>query len=149
MVQKLTLLLFCYASLTTLVAQEATKNAIAAPMYTLYYPSNQWEVTATNITFLDTYVVDKFQLDKDKKLIVKLEGHTDAVGSDSSNLELSQKRVQAVADYLMSKGIARAQIQTLYFGESQPETRPVPVSKKQKDVDYANRRVVITLLTTP
>jgi outer membrane protein OmpA-like peptidoglycan-associated protein len=131
--------------LTNALSQTTSKTELAAPIYTLYYPTNQWEVSATNASFLDTYVINKFETEKTSKLIVYLEGHTDDVGTDINNLELSKKRVQAVADYLISKGITTDQIQISYFGETKPEKRKIAVSKKRKDIDYTNRRVVIRI----
>jgi outer membrane protein OmpA-like peptidoglycan-associated protein len=127
------------------VAQTASKTEQTALIYTLYYPTNQWEVCATNASFLDTYVVKKLEIEKTSKLMVYLEGHTDAVGTEITNLALSKKRVQEVANYLISKGITTDQIQISYFGESKPETRKIASSKKRKDIEYANRRVVIRI----
>jgi len=141
----LAILLLCSFALTNALAQTTSKTELAAPIYTLYYPTNQWEVSATNASFLDTYVINKFKIEKTSKLIVYLEGHTDAVGTEINNLELSKKRVQAIADYLSSKGITTEQIQISYFGETKPETRKIAISKKRKDIDYANRRVVIRI----
>lgn len=139
------LILMFYFALPNVVAQTASKTELATPIYTLYYPTNQWELSYTNTSFLDTYVIDKFKIDKTSKLMVYLEGHTDAVGTEINNLELSKKRVQEVADYLVSKGITNDQIQISYFGETKPETRKIAISKKRKDIDYANRRVVIRI----
>ena len=132
-------------ALTNALAQTSSKTELAAPIYSLYYPTNQWEVSTENITFLDSYVINKLKIEKTSKLIVYLEGHTDAVGTEINNLELSKKRVQAVADYLISKGITTDQMQISYFGETKPETRKIAISKKLKDIRYANRRVVIRI----
>ncbi len=138
------LLLYLFA-LTNALAQTTSKTEITAPIYTLYYPTNQWEISPENISFLDSYVINKFKIEKTSKLIVYLEGHTDDVGTEIDNLELSKKRVQAVVDYLISKGITTDQIQISYFGETKPEKRKIAISKKLKDIRYANRRVVIRI----
>lgn len=142
------LFISCFA-LTNVAAQTPSKKEFAAPIYTLYYPTNQWELSTTNTSFLDTYVIDKFKIETTSKLMVYLEGHTDAVGTETSNLELSKKRVQAVADYLSSKGLKTDQMQISYFGATKPETRKVAVSKQSKDIEYANRRVTITIVVQP
>ncbi|MGZ3932984.1 MAG: OmpA family protein, partial [Bacteroidia bacterium] len=51
---------------------------------------------------------------------VKLEiiSHTDATGDDASNLELSKKRSNAVADYLVSKGISKSRLKAIGKGET-------------------------------
>lgn len=52
---------------------------------------------------------------------VSIEGHTDNVGSEASNLKLSEKRAQAAAAYLISKGIPASRVSSKGFGESQPK----------------------------
>lgn len=53
---------------------------------------------------------------------VKLEisGHTDNVGKPTSNLILSQKRADAVLNYLISKGIGKERISAKGMGQTQP-----------------------------
>ena len=46
-------------------------------------------------------------------------GHTDSSGSDKYNLTLSQNRAKAVADGLVSNGVAQSKVQTDFKGESQ------------------------------
>jgi outer membrane protein OmpA-like peptidoglycan-associated protein len=53
--------------------------------------------------------------------IVTVEGHTDAVGSDAYNLELSRVRALAVRDYLVQRhGIDAARLKTVAYGEGRP-----------------------------
>jgi OOP family OmpA-OmpF porin len=53
---------------------------------------------------------------------VVLTGHADRIGSEGYNQELSQKRAQAVADYLAQKGVDSSRLQVEGKGESQPLT---------------------------
>lgn len=46
--------------------------------------------------------------------------HTDSRGDANSNKILSQKRAQAVVDYMASKGIARSRMKATGMGESMP-----------------------------
>ncbi|KWT93233.1 MULTISPECIES: OmpA family protein [unclassified Variovorax] len=51
--------------------------------------------------------------------IVTVEGHTDAVGTDAYNLELSRNRARAVRDYLVQHhGIDAARLKTVGYGEA-------------------------------
>ena len=50
----------------------------------------------------------------------QVQGHTDSVGSDTSNLALSQKRADAVATYMSSQGVAKERISAKGYGESKP-----------------------------
>ncbi len=47
-------------------------------------------------------------------------GHTDATGSDTYNMTLSQRRADSVANYLAGRGVQRARMGTQGMGESQP-----------------------------
>lgn len=51
--------------------------------------------------------------------VVTVEGHTDAVGSEAYNLELSRARARAVRDYLVQRhGIDGARLKTVGYGEA-------------------------------
>ena len=68
-------------------------------------------------------------------------GHTDSTGSDSYNQGLSERRAASVADYLAGRGIQRARMATLGYGESQLKCSP-----EQSEADYqCNRRVEIRI----
>lgn len=47
-------------------------------------------------------------------------GHTDADGSDSYNVTLSEKRAVAIIDYFVGKGLSRDRIKILFKGETEP-----------------------------
>ena len=49
-----------------------------------------------------------------------LEGHTDDLGSDAYNLDLSQHRADSAYGYLLNQGIAADRIEIIAVGESQP-----------------------------
>jgi outer membrane protein OmpA-like peptidoglycan-associated protein len=51
---------------------------------------------------------------------IMIGGHTDDVGSDDYNLELSKERAEAVLEYFVAQGVQRSQIETQGFGKSQP-----------------------------
>ena len=53
-------------------------------------------------------------------LKIRIEGHTDNIGSDKSNIELSINRANAVVQYLISKGVDESRIQSIGYGESKP-----------------------------
>lgn len=52
--------------------------------------------------------------------IIVVEGHTDAQGSDESNRALSQRRADAVREYLEGRGVPPEQIRSVGKGESEP-----------------------------
>jgi outer membrane protein OmpA-like peptidoglycan-associated protein len=51
---------------------------------------------------------------------VEVAGHTDWIGSDAYNQALSERRAQAVKDYLVRKGIEGSKITTTAYGRSKP-----------------------------
>ncbi|HSD64253.1 MAG TPA: OmpA family protein, partial [Ignavibacteriaceae bacterium] len=54
------------------------------------------------------------------EIIVEISGHTDNVGSSSSNQKLSQRRADAVRNWLISKGIDGSRIEAKGYGEDRP-----------------------------
>jgi len=80
-------------------------------------------------------VVQEFE-----KTIIVSAGHTDSQGSDKSNQLLSERRANAVAEYLLQKGVVEARVETIGFGEKQP------VADNGNSAGRAlNRRVEISL----
>jgi len=74
---------------------------------------------------------------------IVLTGHADRIGSEQYNQELSEKRAQAVADYLQSKGIDSSKVQVAGRGESQPVTGN-ECSRLGKD-DNKNQKLIACL----
>ena len=71
---------------------------------------------------------------------ITIVGHTDSIGSNSSNLALSYARANSVANYLVSQGVNRQIINTQGLGE----TRPVADNRTERG-RALNRRVEITV----
>lgn len=63
-------------------------------------------------------LADLLKKKEDYKL--KISGHTDNVGSDQSNLILSEKRAKSVSKYLTNKGVDASRFVVEWFGESKP-----------------------------
>jgi OOP family OmpA-OmpF porin len=53
-------------------------------------------------------------------LKVDISGHTDWIGTDAYNQALSERRANAVKDYLVRKGVDAGRIRTFAYGETQP-----------------------------
>ncbi len=79
-------------------------------------------------------------LNQQKPATVTLTGHTDARGGDDYNQALSERRVAAVADFLLQNGYA-GKIETKGYGESQPIQLDDPKRYSQEQVWQLNRRV--------
>jgi len=75
---------------------------------------------------------------KENTLAVRIEGHADERGTETYNKELGQRRAEAVRDLLISMGVNSSQIETISYGESNPD-----VAGHNEAVWQKNRRVVI------
>jgi len=84
----------------------------------VYFEFNQSAITANSKLALDK-LVGIFKEYAETNLLV--EGHTDDKGTDSYNMALSQKRADAVGNYLRSNGIASPRLTIKWYGESQPK----------------------------
>jgi len=85
-------------------------------------------------------------LKKYPELKVEVAGHTDSVGTDAYNQKLSERRADAVRNYLVSKGVPKDKIETLGMGKTQPLPGVVCDQKnlKEKIACYApDRRVEV------
>ncbi len=70
------------------------------------------------------------------ELVVEIHGYTDNVGSNNSNIKLSQKRADAIKTWLVNKGIKAESITAKGFGPANPVApNDTPEEKRQ------NRRI--------
>lgn len=82
-------------------------------------------------------------LKENDSIAIELMSHTDEVGSDASNMVLSQKRAESVVDFLISKGVSRSRLLAVGYGESTPK---VPNAHNAKD-HQLNRRSEFRVIT--
>ncbi len=75
------------------------------------------------------------------KTVVEVAGHTDSTGSDSHNMQLSQRRANTVGEYLYTQGIMDQRIISVGMGEHYPVADNSTPEGRQ-----LNRRVEITLV---
>lgn len=96
-------------------------------------------LTADSKGLLDHVAVLLF--DHPEVLEVRIEGHTDAQGSNARNLKLSQQRADAVRAYLIDAGVEAGRLKAKGFGE----TRPIAENRTAAGRDR-NRRVELVIL---
>jgi outer membrane protein OmpA-like peptidoglycan-associated protein len=102
--------------------------------------------------FNKTSVIDAYQATLDsisRKMLsspndtLYLIGHTDNIGSENYNRQLSQARVEAVTRYLVSKGINAERINVKYYGKD------YPVASNEDEVGRQLNRRVDILIKSP
>jgi OmpA-OmpF porin, OOP family len=69
-------------------------------------------------------------------MTIEVAGHTDDVGTDLNNLELSKRRSAAVTAYLVKNGIGEARLKSVGLGETKPQLPNTTPENRQ-----VNRRV--------
>jgi len=78
---------------------------------------------------------------------VRVEGHTDGIGSDSFNQKLGLARANTVRDFLVKYGARTNQIETISRGKAAPKVpNPNPVYSPTDVARFMNRRVVLTVI---
>jgi outer membrane protein OmpA-like peptidoglycan-associated protein len=75
------------------------------------------------------------------KRTIRIEGHADSRGEESYNLDLSQRRADAVRDFLVSNGIDSTRITARGYGENEAVASNITAAGRQE-----NRRVDVIVL---
>ncbi|MBI5086411.1 MAG: OmpA family protein, partial [Acidobacteria bacterium] len=107
---------------------------------------DDWE--EINFEFNEAVLTDGFPsllrladlLNKNPEFKVKLDGHTDSIGSEKYNEKLSQKRAEAVKSFLEKYGARPSQIEIMPRGKRNPK-----VTNASKEGRWINRRVAMTV----
>ncbi len=85
----------------------------------IFYDFNQATLREESYPGLDDLVS---LLNDNPYVAIELSAHTDRVGSQHFNLELAQRRAQAVCDYLVSQGIDADRLRPVGYGKETPKT---------------------------
>jgi len=80
------------------------------------------------------------QLKNGEDIRVNVEGHTDGVGTEEKNLALSQRRAEAVRDFLVSVGVPDDRVMAVGKGEREPIATNKTAAGRQQ-----NRRVELVI----
>ena len=95
----------------------------------------------------------KTLLDKDVQVLkenpqinVRMAGYTSAKGSEEVNQELSEKRANAVRDYLIEEGIAPERITVIGYGRTRPALYEVTPGDIKSEEAMANMRVLFEVV---
>jgi len=102
------------------------------------FETNMAEITAESAPVLDAVAAS---LNDWPEVRVEIGGHTDSSGSRSHNLDLSQRRADAVKAYLVARGVEESRLMAKGYGEGSPIADNNTSEGKAK-----NRRVELTRL---
>ena len=104
----------------------------------IFFETDSYKLKPESFEELDN--LSRF-LRTNNKIKIEVSGHTDNRGSYVYNMQLSQKRAQAVAEYLINRGIDKNRIKTAGYGY----TKPV-ASNDTEEGRRLNRRVEIKVI---
>lgn len=104
----------------------------------ILFETNRAVLLPSSYTELDAFAV---YLVKNPQIYIEIGGHTDNTGSEEKNKTLSEKRANAVADYLVTKGVELMRVTYKGYGSTKPiADNGTDEGKKQ------NRRVEFTVV---
>jgi outer membrane protein OmpA-like peptidoglycan-associated protein/Tfp pilus assembly protein PilF len=104
----------------------------------VFFATNSAELRPASKTELDKL---KALLDENPAMRIRLQGHTDNVGEEADNMDLSDRRANAVKDYLIKAGIKAERLEAKGFGETTPiASNDTPKGRQQ------NRRTEFLVL---
>jgi OOP family OmpA-OmpF porin len=134
------------------VAKPAPKPA---PTFTVTltdtFASNSAVVSPAMRASIDKQIIERMNSHFAEVTLVHVDGHTDRLGSHEMNQRLSERRANAVAAYLVSKGVDKSKIETLGSGKTNA-VKACPDSKDRKALNEClapNRRVIIEVRGKP
>lgn len=83
-------------------------------------------------------------INRDDDTILLIVGHTDSVGNENYNLDLSERRSQAAANYMVQQGLDRSRVRVEGRGEYEPIADNDTEAGRQE-----NRRVEVAIFASP
>jgi outer membrane protein OmpA-like peptidoglycan-associated protein len=103
----------------------------------IHFPFNSFDLQDDSKAILDQLIIF---LNENLTISIQIQGHTDNIGNDASNLKLSENRAESVYKYLIENGIQPVRLTYKGFGKS------LPVASNETDQGRAlNRRTVFVI----
>lgn len=103
----------------------------------IYFERSKDIILPDSRATLDDWVI--FLQQQRPDAIIDISGHTDDLGNDAKNQDLSEKRAQIVANYLVEHGLDKSRIRTKGYGGA----KPIYVNPATEGNRALNRRVEI------
>ncbi len=107
-------------------------------LHNIFFETNSYKLKPESFVELNKVV---HFLKTNPNLEIEVSGHTDSIGTYQYNMQLSEKRARAVADYLIKQGIDPGRLQVKGYGFTRPEA-----SNRTEKGRRLNRRVEIKIL---
>ncbi len=121
------------------IKEKFTKIELDKPVRldNIYYGFNNWTITSESSVVLNGLVS---MMNQNQEISIQISSHTDTRGDNGINNYVSQKRAEAVVNYLVSKGIDAKRLSAKGYGKQKPIV-PCGVDKPCTEEDHAiNRR---------
>jgi len=106
----------------------------------IFFKGRTAEITQLSFPELERFY--KF-LKFNKKIVIRIQGHTDNQGTAEENKKLSEARAKAIYDFLISKGIKEKRLSYKGFGQ----TRPIAFNGSQEG-RQRNNRIEFVIMST-
>lgn len=116
------------------------------PIGNIFFEFGKSELTTTSEKSLQGLVK---MLTDNPNIAIEISAHTDMIGTEESNMELSQKRAQAVVNFLIKSGIEKGRLTSKGYGESVPVVVDKNMAKEYKFIkeDEILDEKLVNLLT--
>lgn len=127
-----------YAALMSCHQWSMPANYADVSMSTIQFGSGQRSLTAADRARLD--LVASYVLADRSMTGILIDGHTDKVGNEKTNLKLSEQRARLVADHLARRGVPRGMMTVRFHGSLYPLDSAATAAAHD-----VNRRVAVQL----
>lgn len=94
-----------------------------------------YETSSADMSSKSKFILKGFArfLNENKSITVAIQGHTDDVGDDDRNLQLSDDRANGVRDYLISLGVDASRLSAKGYGETMPKVPNTSATNRAKN----------------
>ena len=112
----------------------------------IYYGFDDWTITQEAAREMDKIIE---VMNSNSDLIIEASSYTDSRGSDSYNIELSNRRARAAVEYLKAQGIDPKRIKSKGYGEEKLINQCINGVECHDDVHQMNRRTEFNFVNVP
>ena len=123
--------------IVTFTIKEMIEDGIPVPMNNLFFDFGKSNLLSSSIPELTRIS----KIIKSNNLKVEISGHTDNIGAEIANQQLSEDRAKSVKDFLISQGCRDENLKTIGYGISSPMA-----NNNTEEGRAINRRVEIKFI---